>query len=78
MPSPVNEDLTLRVRIIPYSKNRRLVVARDVTRILRLERTRQDFVANVSHELRSPLTVVSGYLETLLDSATSAANLARR
>ncbi len=68
MPSPVNEDVTLRVRVIPYSKNRRLLVARDVTRLLRLERTRQDFVANVSHELRSPLTVVSGYLETLLDS----------
>ena len=68
MPSPVNEDITLRVRMIPYSKNRRLLVARDVTRIQRLERTRQDFVANVSHELRSPLTVVTGYLETLLDS----------
>jgi two-component system phosphate regulon sensor histidine kinase PhoR len=68
MPSPVNEDITLRVRVIPYSKNRRLLIARDVTRILRLERTRQDFVANVSHELRSPLTVVSGYLETLLDA----------
>jgi two-component system phosphate regulon sensor histidine kinase PhoR len=68
MPSPVNEDITLRVRVIPYAKNRRLLVARDVTRIQRLERTRQDFVANVSHELRSPLTVVSGYLETLLDA----------
>lgn len=68
MPSPVNEDITLRVRVIPYSKNRRLLVARDVTRIQRLERTRQDFVANVSHELRSPLTVVTGYLETLLDN----------
>jgi two-component system phosphate regulon sensor histidine kinase PhoR len=68
MPSPVDEDITLRVRIIPYSKNRRLLLARDVTRMLRLERTRQDFVANVSHELRSPLTVVTGYLETLLDA----------
>jgi two-component system phosphate regulon sensor histidine kinase PhoR len=68
MPSPVNEDIILRVRVIPYAKNRRLLVARDVTRIQRLERTRQDFVANVSHELRSPLTVVSGYLETLLDA----------
>ncbi len=65
--SPVREELTLRVRIIPYSGNRRLLVARDMTRTQRLERTRQDFVANVSHELRSPLTVVSGYLETLLD-----------
>jgi len=68
MPSPVNEEITLRVRIIPYSKNRRLLIARDVTRLQRLERTRQDFVANVSHELRSPLTVVTGYLETLLDN----------
>jgi two-component system phosphate regulon sensor histidine kinase PhoR len=68
IPSPVDEDITLRVRVIPYSGNRRLVVARDMTRIQRLERTRRDFVANVSHELRSPLTVVAGYLETLLDS----------
>lgn len=67
IPSPVDEELTLRIRVIPYSGNRRLLVARDMTRMQRLERTRQDFVANVSHELRSPLTVISGYLETLLD-----------
>ncbi|VAW73279.1 Phosphate regulon sensor protein PhoR (SphS) [hydrothermal vent metagenome] len=67
IPSPCNDEVTLRVRIIRYSKNRRLLIARDVTRLQRLERTRQDFVANVSHELRSPLTVVIGYLETLLD-----------
>lgn len=67
MQSPVNDGVTLRVRVIRYSQNRRLLVARDVTRLQRLERTRQDFIANVSHELRSPLTVVVGYLETLLD-----------
>jgi len=67
IPSPVDEELTLRIRVIPYSGNRRLLVARDMTRTQRLERTRQDFVANVSHELRSPLTVISGYLETLRD-----------
>jgi len=67
IPSPVDEALTLRIRVIPYSGNRRLLVARDLTRMQRLERMRQDFVANVSHELRSPLTVISGYLETLLD-----------
>ena len=38
---------------------------RDVTREVRLETMRKDFVANASHELRSPLTVVAGYLETL-------------
>ena len=68
MQSPVDDGVTLRVRVIRYSQNRRLLVARDVTRLQHLERTRQDFVANVSHELRSPLTVVVGYLETLLDA----------
>jgi two-component system phosphate regulon sensor histidine kinase PhoR len=38
---------------------------RDVTKEVRLEQMRKDFVANASHELRSPLTVVAGYLETL-------------
>ena len=37
----------------------------DVSRQMRLEAVRRDFVANASHELRSPLTVISGYLETL-------------
>lgn len=67
IPSPMNESINLRIRIIPYSGNRRLLVARDMTRIQLLERTRQDFVANVSHELRSPLTVIAGYLETMID-----------
>ena len=68
MPSPVDEAIRLRVRVIPYSGNRRLVIARDITRVQVLERTRRDFVANASHELRTPLTVVAGYLETLLES----------
>jgi two-component system phosphate regulon sensor histidine kinase PhoR len=45
----------------------RLLLARDVTREARLEAMRTDFVANASHELRSPLTVVSGYLDQLAD-----------
>ena len=67
IPSPVNEDQTLRIRIIPYAGKRRLLVARDMTHIQKLERMRQDFVANVSHELRTPLTVILGYLEALID-----------
>jgi two-component system, OmpR family, phosphate regulon sensor histidine kinase PhoR len=44
-----------------------LMIVRDVTTEARLESMRRDFVANASHELRSPLTVVSGYLDTLAD-----------
>jgi two-component system, OmpR family, phosphate regulon sensor histidine kinase PhoR len=45
----------------------RLLIVRDVTHQVMLETMRKEFVANASHELRSPLTVVSGYLETLGD-----------
>ena len=45
-----------------------LVVLDDVTQIQRLERVRTDFVANVSHELKTPVTAISGLVETLIES----------
>ena len=50
-------------QLISYGEDQRLLMLRDVTREVRLEQMRKDFVANASHELRSPLTVVAGYLE---------------
>jgi signal transduction histidine kinase len=44
-----------------------VLVMSDVTEIRRLERIRRDFVANVSHELKTPITVIQGYMETLLE-----------
>ncbi|MGI9245314.1 MAG: phosphate regulon sensor histidine kinase PhoR [Steroidobacteraceae bacterium] len=44
-----------------------LMIVRDVTTEARLESMRRDFVANASHELRSPLTVIGGYLDTLAE-----------
>ena len=58
----------LSVQIIPYGRKQSLLIARDVTRQKLIERTRKDFVANASHELRSPLTVIAGYLDTLQDA----------
>ena len=46
---------------------RQLLIVRDVSREMRIESIRKDFVANASHELRSPLTVISGYLDALAD-----------
>jgi len=43
-----------------------LIVINDVTRLLKLENLRRDFVANVSHELKTPITSIKGYVETLL------------
>lgn len=65
--SPAAPETDLLVQVVPYGEGRILVLGRDITRLKRLERMRRDFVANVSHELRSPLTVVSGYLEMLVD-----------
>jgi two-component system, OmpR family, phosphate regulon sensor histidine kinase PhoR len=49
----------------------RLLIVRDVTRQVLLETSRKEFVANASHELRSPLTVISGYLDALDDDQAS-------
>ncbi|MBN1269069.1 MAG: PAS domain-containing protein, partial [Kiritimatiellae bacterium] len=55
-----------------------LVVLHDVTRLRRLENVRRDFVANVSHELKTPITSIKGFVETLLDGAAEDAGAARR
>lgn len=46
-----------------------LVVFHDVTKVKSLEAMRREFLANVSHEFRTPLAIINGYLETLLDGA---------
>ena len=65
LPSPADPSMRLSLRLIDYAPTQWLVVVRDVTRLTRLERMRRDFVANVSHEMRTPLTVVHGYLDLI-------------
>src|SRR3990167_1937605 len=63
--SPVNEDLVLEYRMLQYGDDQHLLIVRDVTQLKLLEQVRKDFVANVSHELRTQLTVLQGYLEVM-------------
>jgi len=67
--SPAKPHLHLQIQISLFGDDDRLIVAKDVTRLYQLEQMRRDFVGNVSHEMRTPLTVISGYLETLVDHA---------
>ncbi|HYK90179.1 MAG TPA: ATP-binding protein [Acidobacteriota bacterium] len=58
--APVRSDGTIRGAVM---------VLHDITEIRRLERARRDFVANVSHEFKTPLTAIQGFAETLLAGA---------
>ncbi|MDJ0813551.1 MAG: phosphate regulon sensor histidine kinase PhoR [Woeseiaceae bacterium] len=68
--SPVSDERWLNCRVVPYGINQKLLLLRDVTERIVLNRMRRDFVANASHELRSPLTVVSGYLDAMAEDDT--------
>ena len=66
--SPIHSDVQLEIRIMAYGSEHVLLLARDISNIQRLEEMRRDFVANVSHELKTPLTVVRGYVEMIQTS----------
>jgi two-component system, OmpR family, phosphate regulon sensor histidine kinase PhoR len=60
------EDHRLIVSARPLSDAGAVIALVDLTELRRLEGVRRDFVANVSHELKTPLTSIRGYVETLL------------
>lgn len=62
------EGLSLLLQIIPYGNEQSLLVSRDISQIERMETMRRDFIADVSHELKTPLTVVAGFLEMLSEN----------
>lgn len=67
MRSPRSNGKILSVQAVRYGDQQMLVLVRDITALERLESMRRDFIANVSHELKTPLTVLTGFLETFRD-----------
>ena len=64
------ERLNLQVRVAPLVKQGGAVmVLNDITRLMKLETIRKDFVANVSHELKTPIQSIKGFVETLENAA---------
>src|SRR5437588_6065481 len=59
-------DLVVDAQVAPLTHARALLVLRDLTAERRADRVRRDFIANASHELRTPVTAISGAAETLL------------
>lgn len=61
------EQFSLEVQIFPYGDKQKLVLSQDISQIEKTDAMRRDFVANVSHELKTPLTVLAGFLETVYE-----------
>ena len=69
--------LTLSLQLVPFGARETLLLSHDVTQVEAVARMRRDFIANVSHELKTPLTVIAGFVETMQDLDLDARQRAR-
>lgn len=60
-----NGSLSLMIQAFPFGQKRHLLLIQNVTDLQKADAMRRDFVANVSHEMRTPITVLMGFLETV-------------
>src|SRR3954447_26044031 len=78
LPSAERRTLLLTSAVLSGGERGAVVAARDTTELTRVADMRRDFVANVSHELKTPLAAIRGYAETLRDGALDEPPTARR
>lgn len=65
--APHQSTQVLSIQLIPFTDDNKILISRDITQIERAETIRRDFIANISHELRTPMTVIHGFLEHLVN-----------
>ena len=68
LPLQINTENSIthvEIKVIPFGKFQKLLTARDISAILKNEIVRKEFVSNFTHELKTPLTVITGFIETL-------------
>lgn len=66
--SPINDELQLEISVMSFGGERVILMSRAIAKYHRMKKMRREFVANVSHELKTPLTVVRGYVEMIQDT----------
>jgi two-component system phosphate regulon sensor histidine kinase PhoR len=75
--SPVDKGISIQVKLVSFGGNQSLLIARNISDQKQLQESLKNFVANASHELKSPLTVISGHLE-MLDAEDRLSDTGRR
>jgi two-component system phosphate regulon sensor histidine kinase PhoR len=77
--NPIILDVTISaVHGLPGGEEKTMMVFHDVTRLKRLEKMREDFVANVTHEIKTPLTAIIGFIDTLQGGALEEQETAKK
>ena len=66
--SPINDELQLEISVMAFGDERVILMSRAIAKYHRMKKLRREFVANVSHELKTPLTVVRGYVEMIQET----------